>query len=449
MSSSRSSIFSSSSRSPRDLEDALIFSEDLKPVKDWYNRQSSDGSTTVKMMQLRNEYVVPFHQFIVVQTQGELTCAYRVDRGREKEGWSVFDTIKKLGVPPRDTIALLQQPLEELDKTSHCAKKLYCSDDKNIDLSFVLAICFRIHNNWGTRYNLITHNCYFFARTIIGTCDDKLDKESSRLQSVWRRILETFYRRLALLLWVVVWALVLVLRMFHFEDRLGFSLGVVLGVVNMLLMLLVLLQVHVALAVRAVVDKAVQWERELELEQGGVQELELEELERNRVLEMMRERKDEQARARVWVRVGRRVLAVLKTVLIMTVTQVLPLALALLLLLLPLGFGHSLTFEAGFLLGGVGIVILSPLLVWLVLFFRWCSAWSRAVRTSRGRPSDSYAEEGGILAAGAVAEQEQEQELGVDLAETGRLAHWGNGWAAVATEEDQAEAGSVTGRIGG
>lgn len=446
MSSSRSSTFSSSSRSPRDLEDTLIFSEDLKPVKDWYNRQSS-GSATVKMMQLRDEHAVPFHQFIVVQTQGELTCAYRVDRGREKKGWSVFDTIKKLGVPPRDTIALLQQPLEELDKTSHCAKKLYCSDDKHIDLSSVLAICFRINNNWGTRYNLITHNCYFFARTIIDTCDDKLDKESSRLQSVWRRIVETFYRRLALLLWVLVWALMVVLHLFHFGGLLGFSLGVVLGVVNMLLMLLVLLQVHVALAVRAVVNKAVQWERKLELEQGGVQELELEEFERNRVLEMMRKQKDEQARARVWVRVGRRVLAVLKTVLIMAVTQVLPLALALLLLLLPLMFNPSL-FDGGFLFGGVASAILSPLLVWLVLLFRWCSAWSRAVRTSRGRPSDSYAEQGGIFAAAAVVEREQEQELGLNLAATGRLAHWGNGWAAVATEEEQAEAGSATGRIG-
>jgi hypothetical protein len=79
------------------LENTLTFSEDVKPVlKDWYNRQSHENSTVIKRMQLRTEYVAPYHQFIVVQTQGEPGCAYRVDRGREREGSSVFDTLPKL-----------------------------------------------------------------------------------------------------------------------------------------------------------------------------------------------------------------------------------------------------------------------------------------------------------------------------------------------------------------
>ena len=447
MSSSRSSIFSSSSRLPRDFEDTLIFSRDLKLVKDWYGRQSYEASTAVKTMQLRNEYAVPFHQFIVIQTQGETGRAYRLDRGREKEGWSVIDTIRKLGVPPRDTIAVLQEPVEELDKTSHCAQELYCSDDRTINLLFVLSICFRIHNNWGTRYNLMTHNCYFFARTIMNTCDDKLDKESSRFKSIWRRVREVLYRRLALLLWVIVWGLVLALQLIDYGDVLGLVIGLVLGVVNMLFMLLVLLQIHVALAVRAVVGKVVKQERELELEleQGGVVELDLEELERSQSIADQKIEEKEKARAkrRVLVRIRLRVLAVLKWVLIVLATQVLPLILALLLMMLPLAFARSVMFAGGFFFGGVGIVILSPWVVWLVFLFHRFSGWRRGRSSGGGnRPLDTYAEKGVSLAVGAA--EEPEQELLVRPVATGTSAHRDNGWTAVATEEDQDEVGSVT-----
>jgi hypothetical protein len=252
------------------LENTLTFSEDVKPVKDWYNRQSHQNSTLIKRMQLRTEYVAPYHQFIVVQTQGEPGCAYRLDRGREREGWSVFDTIKSLGVPSRDTIAVLQKPVEELDETSQCTIELHRSDDKTLDLWFILDICFRIHNNWATRYNLITHNCYFFARTIVNLCDDKLNKESSRLKRIWRRIFATAYRMSAVLIWSL---LVCILAL---ELPLTPLWEFVLGILLLPIRLLAGLQIAVAWAVQDMVAQVVKGERE----QGGMLDLGPEWLER-------------------------------------------------------------------------------------------------------------------------------------------------------------------------
>jgi hypothetical protein len=129
-------------------------------------------------MQLRKEHDSPFHEFIMVVIQAGYT--YRVDRGREVG--PVLDALKKQGVPSVDTIALLHlTSLEELDGTSYCAIELCWGSDKMIDLKLVLDICFQIHNKSGPRYKLLTHNCYFFAQTIImivvrKTVSCKLDK---------------------------------------------------------------------------------------------------------------------------------------------------------------------------------------------------------------------------------------------------------------------------------
>jgi hypothetical protein len=266
----------------------LTFGEDLQPVKDWYNQQSHESSTVIKMMQLRTERVAPYHQFIVIQTQGERGRAYRVDRGRERDGWSFLDTMKKLGVPSRDTIAVLQpaseQPVDDLDKTSHCTIELHCSDDTTLDLSLILSICFRIHNNWASRYNLFVHNCYFFARTIINICDDKLNRESSILKSIWRRIFTTAYRLSAVPIWILACMLALtLLPLAPLRLTPGFLLGFGIGILLGPLMTLALLQILIAFAVRDMVGRVVKWERELELEDGGIQGLELE---RGRVPEL-------------------------------------------------------------------------------------------------------------------------------------------------------------------
>jgi hypothetical protein len=114
-------------------------------------------------MQLRKEHIAPFHEFIVVLTKGEHT--YRVDRGGDGP---VLDTVKKQGVPSRDVVALLQlSSWKELDRTSYCMLDLSWGSDTTLDLKLVLDTCFQIHNESGKRYKLLTHNCYFYAQTII------------------------------------------------------------------------------------------------------------------------------------------------------------------------------------------------------------------------------------------------------------------------------------------
>ncbi|KAF8233391.1 hypothetical protein L208DRAFT_1458617 [Tricholoma matsutake] len=393
-------IISFSSPRPRqDLEDTLIFGEDFQLVKDWCDRQSCDGSTAIKTIQLRNEYVVPFHQFIVVQTRGEFCRAYRVDRGREREGWSVFDTTKKLGVPPRDTIALLQEPVGELEKTSQCSMELHCSDDKAIDLFFVLSIGFRIHNTWGTRYNLLIHNCYFFARTIINTCDDRLGKESSSSKNALERVLGKLYRGLPLLLWASLLVSVLVLRLAHIRSFPGeFGVGIVFGVVNALVTLLALMQVYVALAVRVVVAEVVQ--RERELEQGKVLEVEWE---LSKLLEQMP---------------GIAVLGML----------LLAEGVNLMTILLPYKDSDNLLFFiATALIMFVVLLVLFPFLAW---------KFSKNVlsRARSGRLLNIRTEDSGIVRVTAAAEPEQE--LGVELAATRRPARQSDVGATVATDQD-------------
>ena len=105
-------------------------------------------------------------------------------------------------------------------------------------------------------------------------------------------------------------------------------------------------------------------------------------------------------------------------------------------------------FGGEFFFGGVGIMILSPWLVWLVFLFHRYSRWRKAHSSGGGsRPLDAYAEKGGPLAVGAA--EEPEQELGDELVAKGTSTHWGNGWTASATEEDQQEVGSATGAESG
>jgi hypothetical protein len=406
-------ISSSSSRPPRDFEDTLIFGEDFQLVKDWCNRQSCSGSTTIKSIQLRSEYALPFHQFIVVETQGEFCRAYRIDRGREREGWSVFDTVKKLGVPAHDTIALLQEPVGELEKTSHCSKELHCGDDMAIDLLFVLGIGFRIHNTWGTRYNLLVHNCYFFARTIIKICDDRLGKESSRSKNALKRILGELYRGLPLLLWALLLVSLLVLRLAHKRGIPGeVWVGIVFGVVNTLVMLLAMMHVYVALAVRVVVAEVVQ--RERKLEQGQVLEVEWE---LSKLLERM-----------PGMVVGGMVLLE-QVVLLMTILLSSPNL---------KDTNKAVFFVTIFLIGNSFVLVL------YLLILRWMmkKVLSPISRAHNGRLLNIRSgrimlnEDSGIV--GVTAAAEPEQELGVDselLAATRRPARQSDVGATVATDQ--------------
>lgn len=198
MSTSRvfSSAYVSSSHRARNLQDPLIFNEDYGLVTSWYNVHRGNGSTTIQKMQLRKEHAAPaYHEYILLLTRAGNT--YRVDRGRDGP---VLDAMRDQGVPPFDTIAMLQlTSWEELDRTSYCVIGLRWEGAKTIDLKLVLDICFQIHNKSGKRYKLLTHNCYFFAQTIIMiavrktvACRTKLDKALKRgMRGItWKRCWE-------------------------------------------------------------------------------------------------------------------------------------------------------------------------------------------------------------------------------------------------------------------
>ena len=184
-----SGSFTSSSRPARELETPLIFSKDYKLVTNWYKLHASKCSTAIRKMQLRKEHVAPFHEFIMVLTQTGHT--YRVDRGTDSSDGPVWNVLSEQGVPPRDTIALLWlASWRELDHTSSCTIELRWGDDKTIDLKLVLDICFVIHNNSGKRYRLLTHNCYFFAQTIIFTVVRKTVAFGAKLKNALNTALE-------------------------------------------------------------------------------------------------------------------------------------------------------------------------------------------------------------------------------------------------------------------
>src|SRR3984885_14381480 len=157
--------FAPSFHTPRNLDDPLQFSLDEQRLNEWYKFHRDAGSTTIQKVQLRKEHKSPFHEFVMVLTKAGYY--YRTERGRDRDG-TILDTLRENGVPAVDTIARLDlTSLEELDGTSYCAIELCWGSDKTIDLKLVLDICFQIHNKSGPRYKLLTHNCYFFAQTII------------------------------------------------------------------------------------------------------------------------------------------------------------------------------------------------------------------------------------------------------------------------------------------
>jgi hypothetical protein len=94
-------------------------------------------------------------------------ATHTVDRRPDPD--APFDTIMKNGCTAHDTIQEVDSTsLKEWDKTSSCVVELHWQSEKSIDLSFVLSICFAIHNGkWGDRYTLQRYNCYFISWAII------------------------------------------------------------------------------------------------------------------------------------------------------------------------------------------------------------------------------------------------------------------------------------------
>ena len=132
-------------------------------------------------MQLRKEHRSPAYEYIMIITRGD--HAYRVDRSR---GGPVFDTVTEQGIPPYDTVPPLKSTsLKGFDESSYCMIELCWGDDKVIDPSLILNICFQIHNKSGNK--LLTHNCYFFSQTIITICVRKSVACSTELDKVLKR----------------------------------------------------------------------------------------------------------------------------------------------------------------------------------------------------------------------------------------------------------------------
>ena len=194
------SIPNSSLSQSRDLDHPLIFDDrGYGPVIDWYNEHKNVGPTTIHKMHLRKEYRAPAHEFIWVLTRSNR--AYRIDRSR---GGPVLDTVMEQGVPPHDTITPLgSASITELDESSYCMVQLYWGDERTVDLSLVLNICFQIHYESGRRYKLLTHNCYFFSQTIIMivvrktvACGAQLDKALKRClcERTWKLCWEAAWK---------------------------------------------------------------------------------------------------------------------------------------------------------------------------------------------------------------------------------------------------------------
>ena len=132
----------------------------------WYNHHASEDSTAIDKIQLRKDHQHPYyHEGIIIFTRGGHT--YRVDRRPDVD--AAFDTIMREGCTAYDTIEEIDSTaFKELGGTSDCVVEFHWRGEQTIDLLFVLAICFRIHNDkWAKRYTLQHFNCYFVSWTII------------------------------------------------------------------------------------------------------------------------------------------------------------------------------------------------------------------------------------------------------------------------------------------
>ncbi|KDN47397.1 hypothetical protein RSAG8_03537, partial [Rhizoctonia solani AG-8 WAC10335] len=107
-------------------------------VFDWYRHMRS---TLVTGIQLRKEFEEPFrHEFILVSLQGGEFC--RLDRRGDPD--VPTQTLSSNGSDAHDTVHHLDTT-DDIDSQSECLVRL--AFDGEIDLSFLLLICFNIRND--------------------------------------------------------------------------------------------------------------------------------------------------------------------------------------------------------------------------------------------------------------------------------------------------------------
>ncbi|CAE6427785.1 unnamed protein product [Rhizoctonia solani] len=127
-------------------------------VFEWYKHMRS---TAVTEIQLRKEFEEPFrHEYILVSLQGGEFC--RIDRRGDPN--VPTQTLSSNGSDAHDTVHQLDS-IGGIDSDSECLVRLQFNGE--IDLSFLLLICFNIRNDPKTqRYTLQRFNCYFYSWTI-------------------------------------------------------------------------------------------------------------------------------------------------------------------------------------------------------------------------------------------------------------------------------------------
>jgi len=160
---------------------------DKGPVIEWYDRHRRKGSTLIEKLQLRKFLQPPYyHECIVVFTQGGHT--YRVDRRPDPD--APFDTIMRAGCKPYDTVqAVESRNLRELEKASDCVVELHWHGKPEIDLLFVLSICFALRQDEHTKqYTLQRYNCYFLSWMIIVVAVREIAAWETRLGDVMSEV---------------------------------------------------------------------------------------------------------------------------------------------------------------------------------------------------------------------------------------------------------------------
>jgi hypothetical protein len=129
-------------------------------IFDWYRGL---GATTIDSLQLHREYEEPFrHQFLLVALRESSKC-YRFERRQISTELTPLDALTPEGTVAFDTVQVL--PSRPANALSECLLDLRFKCE--IDLKFILAVCYGIHRDEAAqKYTLQRFNCYFFAWSI-------------------------------------------------------------------------------------------------------------------------------------------------------------------------------------------------------------------------------------------------------------------------------------------
>ncbi|KAH7326827.1 hypothetical protein B0J17DRAFT_220539 [Rhizoctonia solani] len=137
------------------------------PLFQWYEECfKHPDSKMVRAIQLRKERLYPFfHEYIVFICRDG--SRYRIDRRQLPDENVPLDSVYSHGVEAYDTVEEISPYHDKLYSTSDCLVEV---EFRELDILFIIRICWAIHRHKSARlYTLQRYNCYFFAHTIL-TC---------------------------------------------------------------------------------------------------------------------------------------------------------------------------------------------------------------------------------------------------------------------------------------